>query len=98
MNFIIIEKLSLLSHLSLSLSLIPSKVTRQSSFLTVKLTTFTAICILTFDSSINSLNSKFRAEEKTQAARKKKKNPKIKPNQTKNQNLKGENEDEQGEG
>jgi hypothetical protein len=51
----------------------------------VKLTTFTTICILSFDSSINSLNPNSEQKKKPKQQEKKKK-PKIKPNQTKNQN------------
>jgi hypothetical protein len=52
-------------------------------FLTVKLTTFTTICILSFDSSINSfnLNSEQKKKPKQKEKKKKKKNPKS--NQTK---------------
>jgi hypothetical protein len=56
-------------------------------FLTVKLTTFTTICILSFDSSINSFNLNSEQKKKPkQKKKKKKKKPKIKPNQRKYQN------------
>jgi hypothetical protein len=51
----------------------------------VKLTTFTTICILSFDSSINSLNpnSEQKKKPKQQKKKKKKKKKKKTQNQTK---------------
>jgi hypothetical protein len=50
-------------------------------FLTVKLTTFTTICILSFDSSINSFN--LNSEQKKKPKQKEKKKKKKTQNQTK---------------